>query len=141
MILDNIKKANIQALKDKNTSLRSLYSVFLTKIKLLEISKRESGEQITEVEVIATIQKMLKELEEEKINYEKVGHHDNVSELTNQINTLSNFLPLMMSEKEIYDIISNMPDRSIPTVMRKFKSDFAGKCDMRLVGEVLKKFN
>lgn len=141
MILDDIKKANIQALKDKNASLRSLYSVFLNKIKLLEISKRESGEQLTEVEVIATIQKMLKELEEEKVNYQKVGYIDNVNELTDQIITLTKFLPSMMSEQEIHDIILNMPDKSIPTVMRKFKSDFAGKCDMRLVGEVLKKFN
>lgn len=141
MILDEIKKASIQALKDKDTSLRNMYSVFLNKIKLLEISKRENGQALADVDVVTTIQKMLKELEEEKANYQKVGHTDNVNELTKQMNTLSTFLPSMMSEKEIYDIIAAMPDKTIPTVMRKFKADYAGKCDMRLVGEVLKKFN
>lgn len=141
MILEEIKKANIQALKDKNTNLRNLYSVFLNKIKLLEISKREKGEEITEVEIISAIQKMLKELEEEKANYEKVAHYETANEIAVQIKALAQFLPSLMSEQEIYDIISAMEDKSIPSVMRKFKSEYAGKCDMRLVGEVLKKFN
>lgn len=141
MILDEIKKANIQALKDKNTNLRNLYSVFLNKIKLLEISKREKGEEITEVEIISAIQKMLKELEEEKANYEKVEHYETANEIAVQIKALSQFLPSLMGEQEIYNIILAMEDKSIPSVMRKFKSEYAGKCDMRLVGEVLKKFN
>lgn len=140
MILDDIKRANIQALKDKDTLSRSVFSVFLNKMKLLEISKREQGEVITEVETISALQKMLKELEEEKNNYAKVNNLASVSEIIRQIEILNAFLPKMMSEEEVFSIISNMPDKSIPTVMKAFKADYAGKVDMRIVQEVLKKF-
>ena len=141
MILDEMKKANIQALKDKDALSRSVFSVFFNKVKLLEISKRESGESLTEAEVVATLQKMLKELEDEKNNYSKVNNTQSVMEVEKQMEILSAYLPKMMSEQEIYDIISAMEDKTIPAVMKKFKSEYAGKCDMRVVSEVLKKFN
>ena len=45
----------------------------------------------------------------------------------------------MMSEDEIKSVIEALPDKSIGAVMKHFKSEYAGKCDMKLVGEVLKK--
>lgn len=45
----------------------------------------------------------------------------------------------MMSEEEIRAVIESLPDKSIGAVMRHFKSEYAGKCDMKTVGEVLKK--
>ena len=44
----------------------------------------------------------------------------------------------MMSAEEIKNVILSLDDKSIPAVMRHFKANFAGKCDMRLVSEVLK---
>ena len=44
----------------------------------------------------------------------------------------------MMSEEEIKEVILSLADRSVPNVMKHFKSNFAGKCDMRKVQEVLK---
>jgi uncharacterized protein YqeY len=113
----------------------------LNKIKLLEISKREVGGEVTDTDVVAVIQKMIKELEEEKANYIKVANSVQADLIQTQIDIISSYLPQMMSEQEIYDIIAAMDDKSVPTVMKKFKAEFAGKCDMRLVGEVLKKFN
>ena len=50
-------------------------------------------------------------------------------------------MPKMLSEEEISAVISGLDDKSVPAVMRYFKSEYAGKCDMRTVSEVLKKFN
>ena len=41
MLVDEIKKANIQAMKDKDAVARSIYSVILNKIMLETIKKRE----------------------------------------------------------------------------------------------------
>ena len=43
-----------------------------------------------------------------------------------------------MSEEEIKNIILSLEDRSIPSIMKHFKQNYAGKCDMGLVNKVLK---
>ena len=44
----------------------------------------------------------------------------------------------MLSEDEIKKIIEGLEDKSVPAVMKYFKTEYAGKVDMRLVGAVLK---
>ena len=46
----------------------------------------------------------------------------------------------MLSEEEIKAIIDAMEDKSIPSVMKHFKANYAGKVEMKLVQETLKKF-
>ncbi len=140
MILEEIKKANLQAMKDKNTVARSLFSVLLNKIKLAEIAKRETNETINEVDIISILQKQAKELAEEKENYSKVKNQVAVGEIEIQKKLVASFLPKMMSEEEIENIILQMEDKSIPAIMKLFKEQYAGKCDMRLVNQVARKF-
>ena len=66
MLYDDIKKANVEAMKNKDTVARSFYSVLLNKILLESINKREKGEEIVDADVSNIIQKMIKELNEEK---------------------------------------------------------------------------
>ena len=47
----------------------------------------------------------------------------------------------MLSEEEIYNIISSQTDKSIGNIMKYFKQNYAGKVEMSKVGEILKKFN
>ena len=44
----------------------------------------------------------------------------------------------MLSPEEIKNIILALEDKSIPVVMKHFKANYNGQCDMRLVQEVLK---
>lgn len=44
----------------------------------------------------------------------------------------------MLSKEEVADIINSLEDKSIPSVMKHFKANYNGKCDMRIVQEVLK---
>lgn len=44
----------------------------------------------------------------------------------------------MMSEDEIRAVIMTLPDKSVPSVMRHFKAEYAGKCDMAEVNKVLR---
>ena len=138
MLYDQIKKANVEAMKNKDAVARSIYSVVLNKLMLEVIKKREKGQEIDDADVSNILQKTIKELSEEKENYAKVGNNEEVEKITTQIATLEKFLPKMLSKQEIADIINSLDDKSIPSVMKHFKANYNGKCDMKLVQEVLK---
>lgn len=138
MIYEQIKKDNIQAMKDKNVVARSLYSVVMNKIKLEEIRKREKAQPLVDGDVVAILQKTVKELEEEKANFGKVGNIEQVEVIEKQIKIVESYLPQMMSDEEIKAIILSLEDKSLPNVMKHFKANYNGKCEMRKVQEVLK---
>ena len=138
MLIDEIKKANIQAMKDKDSVARSIYSVIMNKIMLETIKKREKGEEVGDADVSNILQKTIKELTEEGENYAKVGNAEEEAKIKRQIEIASAYLPKMLSNEEIKEIILSLEDKSIPSVMKHFKTNYNGKCDMRAVQEVLK---
>lgn len=138
MIYEEIKKANVQAMKDKDTVARSIYSVLLNKFMLETIKKREKGEELTDGDASNILQKTIKELNEEKENYSKVGNVAECENLAKQIEIVEKYMPKMLSREEIAKIISSLEDKSVPAVMKYFKANYNGQCDMRLVQEVLR---
>lgn len=138
MLVEEIKKANVQAMKDKDAVARGIYSVILNKIMLEGIKKREKGEELCDADVSNILQKTIKELEDEKVNYQKVNNQVEVERISSQIEIASKYLPKMLSKEEIAEIINSLEDKSVPNVMKHFKMNYNGKCDMRLVQEVLK---
>ena len=42
----------------------------------------------------------------------------------------------MLSEEEIKNIIANLEDKSIPSIMKHFKAEYAGKVDMSMVNKI-----
>ena len=138
MILENLKKANVEAIKNHDTNARALYSVLLNKIKLEEINRRQAGIELKDADVATILQKACKELGEEKANYEKVGNSEMADKIAEQITLVESYLPKMLSEAEIKKIISTLADKSLPSVMKFFKQNYQGACDMRLVSEIAK---
>ena len=138
MIYQQLKDANIAALKNHDVNARSVLSVLLNKIKLAEIEKRTQNAPLTDADVVAVLQKTLKELAEEKEAFQKANRAENVLVLEAQIAFLSAYLPKMMTAEEIKAEILTLDDKSVPSVMKHFKANFAGKCDMREVQAVLK---
>lgn len=138
MIFDEIKKANIKAMKEKNTNAHTIYSVLINKLMLEQIKKREKGEELNDIDATQILQKSVKELSEELENYKKVNNTIEVENITKQIELVKSYLPQMMSAEEIKAVILSLEDKSVPFVMKHFKANYAGKCDMRLVQEVLK---
>ncbi|HIU90815.1 MAG TPA: GatB/YqeY domain-containing protein [Candidatus Fimimonas merdipullorum] len=138
MIYQQLKEANVAALKNHDANARAILSVLLNKIKLVEIEKRTENADLTDADVVAVLQKTLKELDEEKQAFERAGRTENVQALNAQIAFVSAYLPKMMTDEEIKAEILALSDKSVPSVMKHFKANFAGKCDMRRVQEVLK---
>lgn len=140
MILDEIKKANIEALKNKDTNARTIYGIVSNKAMLETIKKREKGENLTDADMVQILQKTIKELGEEAENYEKVGNTSEQNNILEQKTILEKYLPKMMGENEIREIISALPDKSIGNVMKHFRTEYAGKCDMKLVSDIARQF-
>lgn len=138
MNIDFFKKEKIVAMKAHDKDAISAYNVLINKIMLQTIEKRSKNEELTEADIISLLQKTEKELIEEKLAFEKAGRQENVTSLSNQIETIAKYIPKMMTEEEIKKIILSLNDKSVPAVMKKFKADYAGKCEMKTVNQVLK---
>ncbi len=136
MIIDEIKKDNVQAMKDKNTLARAIYGVVMNKVLLHSIECKKDGKDQTDADVVQILQKTIKELTEEKENYIKAGNEVEANNIEVQKDILTKYLPQMLSEEEIKNIIAGLEDKTIPSVMKHFKAEYAGKVDMSLVNRI-----
>ena len=136
MIIDEIKKDNVQAMKDKNTLARAIFGVVMNKVLLANIEAKKDGKELSDTDVVQILQKTIKELTEEKENYVKAGNMVEAENIEKQKEILNKYLPQMMSEEEIKAIINGMEDKTIPSIMKHFKANYAGKVDMSLVNKI-----
>ena len=101
MIIEEIKKANIEAMKSKNSNLRTIYSVVINKYMQLEINNRTTGQATTDADMVKLIVKTIKELDEESANYQKVNNMEEVKNIEEQKAALTKYLPEMLSKEKI----------------------------------------
>lgn len=120
--------------KDAVTALNAL----INKLMLETIEKKAAGTTLSDADVTRILQKTISELTEEREAFVKAGRAETVASLDNQIATVKKYLPKLLDEEEIRKIILSLEDKSVPAVMKHFKTEYAGKVDMRLVGTVLK---
>lgn len=138
MLFDDLKKAKMQAFKDKNQDARSVLEAVISRSMLQSVELKAQGKELSDDDVLTNIQKVVKELEEERVSFKAAGREENVVSLTNQIEYISKFLPSQLSEEEIRNIILGLEDKSIGNVMKHFKTNYQGKCDMGLVSKIAK---
>ncbi len=138
MIIEELQKANIEAMKARDTNARAVLSIVLAKYKLEVINAREKGKEVSDNDVIRLLGKTVKKLEEERISYANAGRDEEVANINAQIDLISKYLPKMLSEDEIRAEINKLDDKSIPSVMKHFKMNFDGKVDMALVNKVVR---
>lgn len=134
MLIDTIKKENLLAMKEKNAAKRSALSEVITRYGVLSTSG--NGKQLSDSDLIKIIMKVDKELDEEIASFEAAGRSESVANLKAQKAELAPFIPKLMGEEEIRQIIAGLDDKSIPAVMKYFKEHHAGACDMGLVSKI-----
>ena len=140
MLFEELGKANIQALKDHDKTARAILSVVYGKCKKESIDKGLNAKSLADEDCIRIISKTIKELEEEISGFEKANRPEQVKELNDQKFVISKYLPKMMSDDEIRAEISKLEEKSIPSIMKHFKANFMGKCDMGTVSKIAKEF-
>ena len=141
MIFDELQKANIQTMKDHDKGAHEIVSLVFGKCKNEAIDKGYPDRKLPDNEALRIIQKTIKELEEEKLAFEKAQRAEKVEVLKAQMELLNKYLPKQLSEDEIRKIIESLDDKTIPSVMKHFKANYQGQVDNSLVSRIAKEFN
>lgn len=136
MLIEELQKANIEALKSRDQVARAIYSVIISKYKAIDIELKAQGKEATDTDLVKLITKSIKELDEEKEGYQKAGRSEEVANIETQKSLIEKYLPKLMSEEEIRSIIAKLEDKSMPSVMKHFKMNYDGNVDMSLVSKV-----
>ena len=138
MNIDDFKKVKIEAMKAKDKDAVTALNAVINKLMLAGIEKKAVGETLADEDVTKILQKTVNELTEERDCFAKAGREETVAGLDRQIETVKKYLPKLLSADEIKAIILGLEDKTMPVVMKHFKANYAGKVDMKLVGEVIK---
>jgi uncharacterized protein len=138
MLIDTIKLAKVEAMKQRNDIAKGILSLLADRYLLQAIEAKANGKEIGDQEMIAILMKVNKELEDEKNTYLNNGAADRANGIIQQITIVKKFLPQLLSETDIRAEISKLTDQSLPSIMKHFKTNFAGKVDMGLVNQIAK---
>jgi uncharacterized protein len=135
--------------EDMKTAMRSGEKDRLAVIRLLQaaIKQREVDERIAldDPQVMAVLEKMIKQRRESIVAFEKGGRADLVAKETAEIAVLQPYLPAQLSEAELDALIAEAITatgaasiKDMGKVMGVVKSKAAGKADMGAVGARIK---
>jgi len=141
MLFEEIAKANMDALRNHDKVARSILSIVYGKFKNESINQGLNAKSLPDGDCLNIIKKTIKELDEEYEGYIKVGRQESADEIKKQKEIINKYLPQMMSEAEIRAEIEKLDDKKIPNVMKHFKANFNGLCDMGLVSKIAKEYN
>ena len=128
--------------KEKANTLRNV----LSKLKDKQIEKRET---LSIEEEIKILQALVKQRKESIDLYEKGGRSELVAIEEQEMNIINSYLPKMMSDDNIKDIVRNVIETSgansisdmgkvMPEVMKQGKGLIDGKTAQKFVSEMLK---
>ena len=136
MLYDDILKANMEAYKAHDVEAKGVYSIIISRYKLMMVESRTNGKELGDGDLLSLIQKVLKELADEKEGYIKVSNQERVDAISKQEAVLKQYLPTQLTKEEILSEINKLEDKSMPSIMKHFKTNFAGKVDMSLVSQI-----
>jgi len=127
--------------KEKTATLRTVLSI----LKAKRIDKRDD---LTEAEELKELRTFSKQRNEAMAMFEKGGRNDLVQKELNELNTIEHYLPKMMDEKSIRELIqkiiietgaSGMADmgKVMPQIMKAGGGLIDGRTAQTIVGELL----
>lgn len=101
---DTIKHDLIQAQKTSDTATVSILRYVLASIKNVQIENRR---EVTDEDVLAEVAKEVKRHRESIAQFEQGGRADLVEKEQAEITILQKYLPVQMTEAELYDVVKN----------------------------------
>ena len=139
MLFDSLNKDFVAAYKVRDMVKKDVLSSIISKCKYKKVEKNGSGE-LSDLDVLKIIEKTIKELDEEILSFTEAGesYKDRVDNLKLQKEVLVAYLPKQLNEEEILNIINSLTDKSLPNVMKYFKANYSGQCDMAKVSQIAK---
>jgi uncharacterized protein YqeY len=130
------------AMRAKDSARLSAVRLLLSGIKQREVDERK---ELSDVEVTAVIEKMIKQRRESIAQYEKAARKDLVDAEKFELDLLIGYLPQQMSDAELSQAVDAAVSEAKPTgikdmgkVMALLKARLAGKADMGKVSALVK---
>jgi hypothetical protein len=136
--------------EDMKSAMRAQEKQRLGVIRLIQaaIKQKEVDERISldDAQVIAILDKMVKQRRESIAQYEKAGRQDLVDQEAFEIEVIKGYLPQPLSEAELTALIDNALSttgaasiKDLGKVMGILKPQLQGRADMKAVNEQIKK--
>ena len=130
------------AMRAKDSARLSAVRLLLSGIKQREVDERK---ELSDAEVTAVIEKMIKQRRESIAQYEKAARKDLVDAEKFELDLLIGYLPQQMSDAELSQAVDAAVSEANPAgikdmgkVMALLKARLAGKADMGKVSALVK---
>jgi uncharacterized protein YqeY len=130
------------AMRAKDSARLSAVRLLLSGIKQREVDERK---ELSDAEVTAVIEKMIKQRRESIAQYEKAARKDLVDAEKFELDLLIGYLPQQMSDAELSQAVDAAVSEAKPTgikdmgkVVALLKARLAGKADMGKVSALAK---
>ncbi|HVV62339.1 MAG TPA: GatB/YqeY domain-containing protein [Pseudolabrys sp.] len=146
MLRDDINKALTEAMKAKNERAVSTLRMVNSTLKNADIEARGAGKPpLGDAEVLAALQKMIKQRQESVELYQKGNRADLVKQEQEEIAIISGYLPKQMSDDDVKKAIdaavaetgaSGMKDMG--KVIGALRGKYAGQMDMGKASAMVK---
>lgn len=140
-LLTQLRKDNMQAMKDHDTVKKGVLSLVISAIALKE---KESGTVLTKEEELTFVQKELKQTRE-TLAETPSSREDLIAETNTKIAILESYLPAQLTEEEIHKVIEDILSehglepvkKSQGVVMKEIMAKYKGQTDGKTVNKVL----
>lgn len=140
-LLTQLRKENMQAMKDHDTVKKGVLSLVISSIALAE---KEGGKVLTKDEELAYVQRELKQTRE-ALAETPASRQDLIDETNRKIAILESYLPKQMSEDEIRAAIEKIMaennlepvKKSQGVIMKSMMAQYKGKIDGKMVSKIL----
>jgi len=130
------------AMKARDQRRLGIIRLMLSAVKQVEVDERK---ELTDADILAILDKMLKQRRDAKDQYEKAQRIDLADQEVFEINVIEEFLPEQLSQEALQNLISDAiaeagaaDPKDIGKVMGLIRPKVQGKADMRQVSELIK---
>lgn len=141
-LFEEIQKKYLDARKRQDKFESVILGMLVSDIKYEKINKQR---ELDDSDVIAVIQKSIKQKKEALEEFKKAGRTDLIESSEKELKILSSFLPEMLSDKDIEDIVKGVIEEFSATpsdlgkVMKEVMQRVKGKAEGSKVKEIVTK--
>lgn len=144
-LFDKIQSDMYQAMKAKDIVKSKILRVVFAKLKDQKIAKRED---LTEADELKVLQSLAKQHKESITMFRDGGRDDLVRQETNELQIIEQYLPKMMTDEQIRNIVKNAVEETeaqalsdigkvMPIIMKKGAGKIDGKKAQLFLRELL----
>ena len=142
-MLDRITKDIIEAMKSHDTLKLQTLRMLKGAVDLEKINKKL--DKVSDEDIVVIIGKQIKTRKESILEFEKGNRIDLIEKTNDEINILNEYMPEMLSEEEITNIVMDAITstnassiKDMGSVMKEVTPKVKGKADMSLVSAIIK---